>query len=66
MTVRHKYVYISTAITVQLTQQSYTIAEVIGVAQAELIFSNPSYTDINVTVSTVQNDATGQLTFLCV
>ena len=49
----------STAITVQFTQLLYTVAEESRVAQPELIFSNPSYTDINVTILNMEIDATG-------
>ena len=50
----------STAITVQFTQPLYIVAEDSRVAQPELIFSNPSYTDINVTILNMEIDATGQ------
>ena len=48
-----------TAITVKFAQQSYIIAERTGIAQPELIFSNPSYTDINVTIFYLEIDAAG-------
>jgi len=46
-------------ITVQLTQQLYIVAEKNGIVQPELVFSNPSYTDINVTINITEIDATG-------
>ena len=54
----------STAITVQFTQPLYIVAEESGIAQPELIFSNPSYIDINVTILNMEIDATGQLLLL--
>ena len=53
------------AITVQFVQSFYLIAEESRMAQPELIFSNPSYTDINVTILSVEVDATGELLFFC-
>ena len=47
------------AITVEFTQQSYTVAEISAIAQPELIFSNPSYTDINITILIMEIDAMG-------
>ena len=47
------------AITVQFVQSLYVIAEESRMAQLELIFSNPSYTDINVTILNEEIDATG-------
>ena len=47
------------AITVEFTQQAYTVAEISAVAQPELIFSNPSYTDINITILIMEIDAMG-------
>lgn len=37
----------------------YIIAEKSEIAQPELIFSNPSYEDIDVTISNIDIDATG-------
>ena len=51
--------YIFAAITVQFVQSLYVIAEESRMAQPELIFSNPSYTDINVTIVNEEIDATG-------
>ena len=51
--------WILIAITVEFTQQAYTVAERSAVAQPELIFSNPSYTDINITVFNMDISATG-------
>ena len=53
----------STDITVSFTQSSYTVAEESRMAQPELIFSNPSYTDINVTILNMEDQATGQPMF---
>ena len=51
------------AITVEFTQQAYSVAEDSAVARPELIFSNPSFTDINVTIFNMEidmeNSATG-------
>ena len=55
----HNDIWILTDITVQFTQESYIVAERSGIAQPELIFSNPSYTDINVTIFNTEIDATG-------
>ena len=49
----------SIAITVQFTRPLYIVAEESRLAQPELIFSNPSYTDINVTILNTEIDATG-------
>ena len=54
------------AITVQFVQSLYVIAEESRMAQPELIFSNPSYTDINVTIVNNEVDATGELLFICI
>ena len=54
---------ISVAITVRFTQPLYIVAEESRMAQPELIFSNPSYTDINVTILNMEIDATGQSLF---
>ena len=51
------------AITVQFAQPLYVIAEESRMIQPELIFSNPSYTDINVTIVNEEVDATGELLF---
>ena len=47
------------AITVSLTQQLYIVAEDSEIAEPELIFSNPSYTDITLSVFSMGIDATG-------
>ena len=43
----------------EFTQQAYTVAENSAVAQPELIFSNPSYIDINIAILMMDIDATG-------
>ena len=48
-----------TAITVSLTQELYIVAENRRIVQPELVFSNPSYIDINVTIVSTGIDATG-------
>ena len=49
----------STAITISLTQELYIVAENSTIVQPELMFSNPSYIDTNVTIVTTEINATG-------
>ena len=49
----------SVAIVVSFSQSLYTFAENIGVARPELIFSNPSDTNVTVIVISSNNKATG-------
>ena len=54
------------AITVQFAQPLYIIAEESRIVQPELILSNPSYTDVNVTIVNEEVDATGEFIFISI